>query len=218
MYGCGGGHVDVVRFLLEQGASLEAHNEHGYTPLMTAACAGHVEVAKILLSKEHTTWDQTRPERNGNIAIHVFICKRAHYHRTEHREPLWNSLPNCWHISAESKRSEWNGYIAIHVQVSSLAHCDRTEQNGTEEIVWESVDILGERIFHSLIFPTIPSTLYPILGSRDVYKFAAEVDTVDVDTQSRTDIHPARTQPTDHERRQVDFPRFTVPSPIDIYI
>ncbi len=47
MYACAGGHVDVVKALLEAGANVEDHNENGHTPLMEAASAGHVEVAKV---------------------------------------------------------------------------------------------------------------------------------------------------------------------------
>lgn len=35
--------------LLGAGANVEEHNENGHTPLMEAASAGHVTVAKILL-------------------------------------------------------------------------------------------------------------------------------------------------------------------------
>ena len=49
MYACAGGHEDVVQMLLEAHANVEDHNENGHTPLMEAASAGHVGVAKILL-------------------------------------------------------------------------------------------------------------------------------------------------------------------------
>ena len=49
MYACAGGHEDVVQMLLEAQANVEDHNENGHTPLMEAASAGHVAVAKILL-------------------------------------------------------------------------------------------------------------------------------------------------------------------------
>jgi len=41
--------VDVVKVLLKEGANIEDHNENGHTPLMEAASAGHVEVARVLL-------------------------------------------------------------------------------------------------------------------------------------------------------------------------
>lgn len=41
--------MDVVKVLLESGASIEEHNENGHTPLMEAGSAGHVEVARVLL-------------------------------------------------------------------------------------------------------------------------------------------------------------------------
>lgn len=48
MYACAAGHVEAVRELLESGAHVEDHNENGHTPLMEAASAGHVEVAKVI--------------------------------------------------------------------------------------------------------------------------------------------------------------------------
>ena len=47
MYACSGGHVEVVKALLEAGANIEDANENGHTPLMEAASAGHVDVAQV---------------------------------------------------------------------------------------------------------------------------------------------------------------------------
>lgn len=41
--------MDIVKVLLKAGANIEDHNENGHTPLMEAASAGHVEVARVLL-------------------------------------------------------------------------------------------------------------------------------------------------------------------------
>lgn len=49
MYACASGHCDVVKILLEAGGNVEDHNENGHTPLMEAASAGHVNVAKVLI-------------------------------------------------------------------------------------------------------------------------------------------------------------------------
>lgn len=38
-----------LQVLLQHGANVEDHNENGHTPLMEAASAGHVEVAKVWL-------------------------------------------------------------------------------------------------------------------------------------------------------------------------
>lgn len=40
----------MVIVLIESGANVEEHNENGHTPLMEAASAGHVGVARILLN------------------------------------------------------------------------------------------------------------------------------------------------------------------------
>ena len=47
MYACAAGHEDIVRELLKHGARVEDNNENGHTPLMEAASAGHVGVAKV---------------------------------------------------------------------------------------------------------------------------------------------------------------------------
>ncbi len=54
MYACAGGHEAVVKSLLEAGANVEDHNENGHTPLMEAASAGHVGVAKASQTQTNT--------------------------------------------------------------------------------------------------------------------------------------------------------------------
>lgn len=51
MYACSGGHEEIVKILLDNGAKIEDHNENGHTPLMEAASSGHVAIAKILLER-----------------------------------------------------------------------------------------------------------------------------------------------------------------------
>ena len=62
MYACAGGHEEVVKALLEAGANVEDHNENGHTPLMEAASAGHVGVAKVSsqLSQRGPVNEETR--------------------------------------------------------------------------------------------------------------------------------------------------------------
>jgi hypothetical protein len=66
MYACAGGHEEVVRTLLDAGANVEDHNENGHTPLMEAASAGHVGVAKVCI-----------PETNDLAALHGFWSSKC---------------------------------------------------------------------------------------------------------------------------------------------
>lgn len=75
MYGCAGGHEEVVRVLLEAGANVEDHNENGHTPLMEAASAGHVPVAKILL--EHGAGINTHSNEFKESAL-TLACYKGH--------------------------------------------------------------------------------------------------------------------------------------------
>jgi ankyrin repeat domain-containing protein 17 len=75
MYGCAGGHEDVVRVLLDAGANVEDHNENGHTPLMEAASAGHVQVAKILL--EHGAGINTHSNEFKESAL-TLACYKGH--------------------------------------------------------------------------------------------------------------------------------------------
>jgi ankyrin repeat protein len=47
----GAGHIDVVRLLLEKGASKNPGDETGETPLHHASKAGHIKVVSVLLEK-----------------------------------------------------------------------------------------------------------------------------------------------------------------------
>jgi len=75
MYGCAGGHEEVVRVLLNSGANVEDHNENGHTPLMEAASAGHVPVAKILL--EHGAGINTHSNEFKESAL-TLACYKGH--------------------------------------------------------------------------------------------------------------------------------------------
>lgn len=58
---CHGGNLDVVKFLLEKGANIEAVNAGGFTPLQLAAYGGHRQVVELLLdrgAKPNVTNDQ----------------------------------------------------------------------------------------------------------------------------------------------------------------
>jgi len=71
MYACASGHEEIVKDLLKSGARVEDNNENGHTPLMEAASAGHVPVAKVSFS--YTALFTCRHPRLLRIG---FICTK----------------------------------------------------------------------------------------------------------------------------------------------
>lgn len=65
---CYVGHVDVVRCLLQHGASVHTTNQAGWTPLHGAASGGHLEVARMLVDHGANIHVKVR-----HIHIHIHI-------------------------------------------------------------------------------------------------------------------------------------------------
>ena len=61
------GHLEVVKYLVGQGASLTAKNDSGFLVLHLAAPAGHLEVVKYLVGQGASL---TAKGRNGETALH----------------------------------------------------------------------------------------------------------------------------------------------------
>ena len=60
------GHLQVVSRLLGRGASINAQDDEGFTPLMNACQNRHVEVVRILLQKKA---DKSQKNRYGETAL-----------------------------------------------------------------------------------------------------------------------------------------------------
>lgn len=61
------GHVDICKFLLQQGCNIDDRDVLGYTPLHRAASKGHVEAIELLLTSKCNVDSQ---DEHGNGAIH----------------------------------------------------------------------------------------------------------------------------------------------------
>ncbi|KAL4095549.1 hypothetical protein PRIC1_008923 [Phytophthora ramorum] len=67
-WACATGRLDVAEFLLEHTqAAVNVQDDAGWTPLMSAASAGHGNIVGLLLSKGA---DANVPNENGQIPLH----------------------------------------------------------------------------------------------------------------------------------------------------
>jgi len=65
-----GGHIEIVEFLVEEGANVNAVYEHGCTPLFLAAAVGHIGMMEALLSKEASI---DMVDKNGHVLLYHAI-------------------------------------------------------------------------------------------------------------------------------------------------
>ncbi|CAD5120790.1 DgyrCDS9349 [Dimorphilus gyrociliatus] len=56
------GHFDVIKYLIERGANVNACDSHGITPLLSAIYEGHKECVELLLSNGA---DKSKKAPNG---------------------------------------------------------------------------------------------------------------------------------------------------------
>ena len=61
------GYLDVVRYLVEQGADMEKADRHDFTPLLTASCNGKIEVVQYLLEQGA---DRDKADNTGSTSLH----------------------------------------------------------------------------------------------------------------------------------------------------
>ena len=64
---CAGGYVDLVKYLIDNGADIEHRDKKGFTPLILAAMAGHTSVCKLLL--DHGAKIEAEAERTKDTAL-----------------------------------------------------------------------------------------------------------------------------------------------------
>ena len=50
-YACRGGYLQIVEYLIENGADIEAQDDNEETPLHYVSYSGYVDIVKLLLSK-----------------------------------------------------------------------------------------------------------------------------------------------------------------------
>ena len=64
------GHIDTVKYLVEQGADIEARNDQNSTPLQHAACNDHIDVVKYLRLHRRTSKTKVcRPTSKTKVCI-----------------------------------------------------------------------------------------------------------------------------------------------------
>jgi ankyrin repeat protein len=63
---CDGGHIEVVKLLVDKGANLNAKDQNGQTPLMKTAASGQLDIVKILVERGA---DLTLTDERGDTAL-----------------------------------------------------------------------------------------------------------------------------------------------------
>ena len=70
------GRLDVVRYLVVQGADMEKDDKYGWTPLLNAAYFGWLEVVRYLL-EQGANRDKATPH-HGFSPLHLAVYNRGH--------------------------------------------------------------------------------------------------------------------------------------------
>lgn len=64
------GDLEILKFLLERGQSLESGDEHGWTALHHACARGHLDIAMYLIAAGADGWDVTF---HSDTVLHVLL-------------------------------------------------------------------------------------------------------------------------------------------------
>ena len=66
--------LQIVQYLIEKGADIEAQNQYQYTPLHIACLKGHLEIVQYLIEKRANI---EAKNKNQKTPLH-FACKEGH--------------------------------------------------------------------------------------------------------------------------------------------
>ncbi|KAG8188361.1 hypothetical protein JTE90_019268 [Oedothorax gibbosus] len=69
MLACTKPYLEIVKELLQHGASLDIVNKDGWTAFHIATREGHLDIVKFLLDSNHTVWNTT--SKNGRTPLHT---------------------------------------------------------------------------------------------------------------------------------------------------
>lgn len=73
------GFLDVVKLLVESGASPKAETNFGSAPIWFAASEGHNEVLKYLMAKEHDTYSLMEDKRVRPLSTGFQLFLMCHF-------------------------------------------------------------------------------------------------------------------------------------------
>jgi ankyrin repeat protein len=70
------GYLDVVKLLVESGASPKAETNYGASPIWFAAQEGHNDVLEYLMTKEHDTYGLMDDRRVRRRSLTMSFCAK----------------------------------------------------------------------------------------------------------------------------------------------
>ena len=117
------GHLELCRYLLEQGADRDKANGWGWTPLHKAANSGHREIAMLLISYGA---DLNARDSRGQLPIDVG------YHITEEIKQAIRDEPRRRMDEAQGKRATEEDRHP-HTATSGSANQEEDEEEDTKQ-------------------------------------------------------------------------------------
>ena len=127
---CELGHADLARLLLHAGASVNAHNTRGISPLFAACSHGHTAIASLLI-EQHAYPSQANGEAAARAPLHaaakrgdhemarLLLAASADVHASARHRKATSSAPALWltplQLACSSSQSLVAGALLEHV-------------------------------------------------------------------------------------------------------
>ena len=160
--------IDIMRFLLENGANKEKRNDEGITPLMVAVILGNYDATRLLLNKEANI--NAKADNTGNTPLILVVQREYSKERSKMMKLLLkpSSDPECPNVSTfadKEKRDNkgrtplmiaviWGNYNAVRFLLNNYANIDAKEEHTGNTPLILAVKFLNSKMVKLLLNPS----------------------------------------------------------------